>query len=721
LKRIIGILVIILIIVLSIGQFFIQDSMLLKYFSEKYDTAINIIIKPETVKESILYIQEKANKYNLDFIKNEHIPKESRHGKQEINTYIFLSNLIWFKESFPEIVFIEDSNTNKFKESIALNLLTRKNVRMLPYENIGKNAIVGDYHFKGTKGNIQKFLDELNSDGSLGIKASIVDFAITSDLSYKQVFLHHGVVFILIVALVFCLLIFNASLSKEMSVSVLFGHNKLNFSLRKTINLLGIPLIASLILANILLYLLSNPSSLKGFIISTRKINKDILMVCLSIVLMEFVMLFFKIKNIKIISLIKGYRVSFNKSSKIIKCFSVVALLYLLMASVLGLGEYLKLKPYLVTLENTKDYANIACSWPWAYEEDNEKFEEIVVPKLNALWNMLDEEGAILFYAPNIQKEGVPFDKEYVKRQIFSGEYAYINKNYLELAGLVDTKNRGLAEYSIGENEWLIFVPENVKIGEEERQEIRKRHSFSVNINEELVIDTYVPIKQGQIVYSFDSQKSFDNMEMLDYVLIAINGKKLIPNRDIKLPSLVNGKFHPYLSENSGQGYEYIKEIINITESDQFVLYISSAYEEVASRIEMYKLEAIVNCLGFLLSVLILITLLKIDKESYFYNHGQRIDVSRLFGYDFVSIHKKKIWENAFIYITSLALLFFIILLANQYGKLALFIPRNGWNVEKLVFVLVVSTTCILACFGVEMRQLKKYEKNIVIRLKEGV
>lgn len=102
-----------------------------------------------------------------------------------------------------------------------------------------------------------------------------------------------------------------------------------------------------------------------------------------------------------------------------------------------GLYDYVTSTSYFDAWEKSKNYANIACAWPWTYVENDDKFEKIVVPKLNNLWDELDSKGAILFFAPNIQYEN---DDEYLDKQAFRGRYAYINKNYLELNNLVDEK-----------------------------------------------------------------------------------------------------------------------------------------------------------------------------------------------------------------------------------------------------------------------------------------
>ncbi|HEK9616244.1 TPA: hypothetical protein SU429_002078, partial [Streptococcus equi subsp. equi] len=107
---------------------------------------------------------------------------------------------------------------------------------------------------------------------------------------------------------------------------------------------------------------------------------------------------------------------------------SIVMVLYLAIVSILGLTDYLSMRQYIPTWESSKYYANMACAWSWSYEKDDDKFHEIVIPKLNNLWNSLDDSGAILFNAPNVRKEGMNDDEEYLNQQPFQGNYAYVNK-----------------------------------------------------------------------------------------------------------------------------------------------------------------------------------------------------------------------------------------------------------------------------------------------------
>ncbi|MDR1773691.1 MAG: hypothetical protein LBR30_02325 [Clostridioides sp.] len=723
-KKLVALLIILLVMVISLGKFFDDDACFINAFINEFDTTINIVAKPEKIESNINEIQKIANKNNISFIKEVYEPKNTRYEKQKINIYIYLNEAKWFEKSFKNISITENfDEINKFKTLKNINLLTAKDVNVISYSNIKTSLFDGDYHIKGKSVDIKNFVNELNDTRNLNIEATIdTTFSIASELTQKQAFLYIVSTLILIASLMFSFVIYNGDISKEISIISLLGHDKKEFSFRKTIELLGIPILISLITTTIALYFLVKPDSVVRYVFSMKKIYFLVLLIGIIAVLLEFLMIFYKTKRVNIISCLKGYRQSYNKSSMLIKTGSIAVVLYLLIVSVFGLCNYIKLKPYIANWDKSKNYANISCTWPWSYVKDDEKFEDIVVPKLNNLWDTLEAEGAILFDAPNIKQEGMFFDEEdeeHVKQQAFNGQYTYINKNYLRMSNLVDKDNKPLSNYEANEGEWLIFVPENIKITDSDKRNIRDDHIGVNKIKQGYMNEVYIPIKKGQLMFSFDSQKRLDEPNTLNYILIMVDGKNLDPTGGVKLPSLVNGKFHPYISD-SKNAYDNLKPIIEKTDSAQYILYITSVYDEVASKVDEFKIEALIYFMGFILSLLILSTLLKIDKESYFYNHGQRIYVSRLLGYDFMSIHKSKILQNGIIYLLSIVLLILAIIFTGYFSQFGFFVPRDGWTNNKLLLTILIAIICVSICFSIEIIQLKKNEKNIVIRLKDG-
>lgn len=720
-KKVVNILAILLIIVIGIGKFLYSDSIFLNIFIKEFNTTVNILTKPEIADKAIIELQKIANKNDISFIKEEYIPKNSRFDKQKIKIYIYLNDSEWFKKSFRNISIADSKDKlNNFKNVKSMSLLTSKDINLIPFESVNKEKINGDYHIRGKEANINKFIEEVNKNKKIKMEAVInSNFIVSSEFTQKQAYLYMLTIFIIFITIIFCLIIYNGILSKELSISILLGYNKLNLAISKTLNLLAIPIIMGLVLTISIIGYLVVPSNILEFIISMKTILIFETFIVVVLILIETILIYIKLKGINIIALLKGYRRSYHRSSSFIKISSIVMVFYLSIVSFLGLTDYLNMKQYIPIWKNSKYYANMACAWSWSYEKDDNKFHKIVIPKLNNLWNRLDDHGAILFNAPNVRKEGMNDDEDYINQQSFKGNYAYVNKNYLHIANLVDKNMKRIDQYKIHENEWIIFVPENVKITKFDKEKIHKDHIFQ-NIKKQItIVETYVRLRNNQSVFSFDSGKRIDEANLKNYVLIAVNGKELLPDYGIKLSSLVNGQLHPFLKDPS-RAYESLKGIIEETESEPFILYISSVYDDIISRIDEYKMEATIYSIGLALAVVILATLLKIDKETYFYNHGQRIDVSRLLGYDFFDIHYKKIIGNIVGYIISVFTLFIIIMVTGLITDIGLFIPRDGWSMPKLLISLMICICGSFICFGVEILQLKKNERSIVLRLKEG-
>ena len=717
-KKVIGLLTFLLVFLVGLGFFYSKDSCVMEFFIREFNTTVNITTKPQNIENNIIEIQKIAKKNKISFIKEVYIPKNSLKEKQKMNIFVYLDDATWFKKSFKNIDIDENDNgINKFKNVNKNSLLTSKKIDFIDYSRIENLTFNGDYHIKGTPSNVQKFINELNSRQDLGIDTSVdKSFSVASEVTQKQAILYVMLILVIIFALAFSMVIYNSSLSKEISIISLLGHDKLSFCYKKAMNLLAIPILISWLGMFSFLFYLTNPDSMIGFLISIKPILLLLGVIGFTLILFYFLMLYFRVKNVSTISWLKGYKKRYKISPVIFKVISFSVVLYLFVVTVFGLSDYVTSTSYFDAWEKSKNYANIACAWPWTYVENDDKFEKIVVPKLNNLWDELDSKGAILFFAPNIQHEN---DDEYLNNQVFRGRYAYINKNYLELNNLVDEKDRPLAKYTSNSNEWIIFVPENISITDNDRQNIRKSHVFNCTTKQDNVSEKYIKIKGNQQVFTFDSQQKINSPDILNYALIMVNGKELVPTGEIKLPSLVNGKFHPYIS-NPNKCYEYLKPVIQKTGSSPYILYVTSVYDGVIEKIEMYKIETIIYLLGFLLSVLILFVTIKIDEESYFYNYGQKIYVSRLLGYGFKSIHKSKIIQIIVGFIVSVIVCFMIILFTIYFRSFGFFEPRDGWNLRKLVICLIMSIISIIICFIYEIINVKKNEKSLVRKIKEG-
>ena len=581
-KKVIGLLTFLLVFVVGLGFFYSNDSRFMEFFIREFNTTVNITTKPQNIGNNIIEIQKIAKKNKISFIKEVYIPKNSLKEKQKINIFIYLDDATWFKKSFKNIDIDENDNgINKFKNVNKNSLLTSKKIDFIDYSKIENLTFNGDYHIKGTPSNVQKFINELNSRQDLGIDTSVdKSFSVASEVTQKQAILYVMLILVIIFALLFSIVIYNSSLSKEISIISLLGHDKLSFCYKKAMNLLEIPILISLIGMFSFLFYLTNPDSMIGFLISIKPILLLLGVIGFTLILFYFLMLYFRVKNVSTISWLKGYKKRYKMSPVIFKVISFSVVLYLFVVTVFGLSDYVTSTSYFDAWEKSKNYANLACAWPWTYVENDDKFEKIVVPKLNNLWDELDSKGAILFFAPNIQYEN---DDEYLNSQAFRGRYAYINENYLELNSLFDEQDKPLDKYSSNSNEWIIFVPENILITEHDRQNIRKSHIFNCTNKKDNVSEKYIKIKGKQHAFTFDCQQKINRPAKLNYVLIMVNGKELAPTGEIKISSLVNGKFHPYIS-NPNKCYEYLKPVIQKTGSSPYILYVTSVYDEVIEK-----------------------------------------------------------------------------------------------------------------------------------------
>lgn len=711
-KKMVSILIILSITVISLGNFFIKDSVFMNFFYKKFDTTLSITAKPESAKLSIKSLQRIAKKNNVSFIKEEYAPMNGRYGKQVINVYLYLNEAKWFKSSFGSILITEKENhINAFEKANSVDILTRKEIRIKRFTSIDENIINGDYHLRGSDRDIAKFVNDLNNDIKSKINAEIVNKTIvSSDYTQSQVILYLVSTFILVSALLFCLLIYNGSISKELTISMLLGYKKMNLCVKKSIALIWVPIVISIIIQVILLYSFVKPDTTIGFLFSVKKNIAIVLLIGICICIIELILLSIKIKSINLLSFLKGYRRTYRRTSYVFKTLSMILTMSMIVISVFGFEEYIHLREYIHTWEKSSNYANIACAWPQSYISEDSKFQELVVPKLNNLWDKLDENGAILFLAPNNSRNGMEEDEEYLKSREFQGNYAYINSNYLNVAKIYDKDGNDIRKYIPNSNEWIIFVPENINVRDFDKKMVHKTH-LSQSIDKNNNAETYVKIRAKQRAFTFDTSMGIDKTYFRDMVLILINGKDILPDQTIKLPSLVNGNFHPHI-DNPNKAYDSVKDIISNTQSSAYVLYVNSVYSEVNAMVNECKAKAIIYSVGVMLSIIILLTILKIDRETYFYSDGKRIYVSKLFGYKFKDIHKIKMIKSIISYLISI--------LVSNLIIMNIILSSGGWNHNNFIVCLLICTSCSLICFIFEMIILGKCDAHIVLRLKEG-
>ena len=122
-------------------------------------------------------------------------------------------------------------------------------------------------------------------------------------------------IFIIFVATVFCLIIYNGMLSKELSISILLGYDKLTLAISKVLNILAIPAIVGLVLTIGIIEYLVAPSDILGFMISMKTILILVAFIIGGLISIEFILIYLKLKGINVIALLKGYRRSYHRSS----------------------------------------------------------------------------------------------------------------------------------------------------------------------------------------------------------------------------------------------------------------------------------------------------------------------------------------------------------------------------------------------------------------------
>ena len=347
-KKVIGLLTFLLVFVVGLGFFYSKDSRFMEFFIREFNTTVNITTKPQNVENNILEIQKIAKKNKISFIKEVYIPKNSLKEKQKINIFIYLDDARWFKKSFKNIDIDEDDNgINKFKNVTKNSLLTSKKIDFIDYSKINDYTFNGDYHIKGSPSDVLEFMNELNNRQDLGIDA-IVDksFSVASEVTQKQAILYVMLILVIIFALLFSFVIYNSSLSKEISIISLLGHNKLKFCYKKAVDLLAIPILISWIGMFGVLFYLTNPDSMIGFLISIETILLLLGVIGFTLILFYFLMLYFRVKNVSTISWLKGYKKRYKISPVIFKVISFSVVLYLFVVTVFGLSDYVTSTSY---------------------------------------------------------------------------------------------------------------------------------------------------------------------------------------------------------------------------------------------------------------------------------------------------------------------------------------------------------------------------------------
>lgn len=217
---------------------------------------------------------------------------------------------------------------------------------------------------------------------------------------------------------------------------------------------------------------------------------------------------------------------------------------------------------------------------------------------------------------------------------------------YLAVGAAPDDKKLNIP--TLRDDEWLILYPEKSKPTEDDIEKMKETQRDEWSKKKAPAVK-FMPIKDDQSFMTCDSSMRLEEARLQDYTLILVDGGRLKPTGSIKLPSLVKGYFRPHV-KNSANAYGELKRIIAQTQADPYVLWISSVYDDVMFQIEEIRTEAAVNAIAFMLLLLIIAFVVKIDVESYLYHHGRRLDVSYLLGYGFMNVHGKRLLKSGITY-----------------------------------------------------------------------
>ena len=278
-KKILKILTTITLILSSLTYFYyIDNNQAIGKFPD-FDKFVNLVnYNDEDIRDDIA---KAASDNNINLIK---FVKKSRVGEKEnmdVDAYLFLSDPSSFNKSHKDLKINEDSNTsNKFDSISSNNLLTKNNIDIKKYEDIDIDNISGDYAISGDQNNVESFIDDLKAYADI---VQTPDYMSVSEMSMKEFFLILVINLISIFATIFALLIYNRSLVKELSISLLFGYDDKKIAANKSIGLMTIPILIALIIDSALLYSLVSPDSIGGFLIAMTPMYIFILLFALVI------------------------------------------------------------------------------------------------------------------------------------------------------------------------------------------------------------------------------------------------------------------------------------------------------------------------------------------------------------------------------------------------------------------------------------------------------
>ncbi|WP_099321279.1 hypothetical protein [Anaerococcus sp. Marseille-P3625] len=715
-KKIIKFLIAITLILSSLTYFFYVDSNQAIGKFPDFDKFINLVNYED--KDIRKEIEKYALKNNINLVKFDNKIRYDIKDKMDVNAYLFLADYSRFTENHRDLIIKENpKGVNKFECVKENNFLSRNNIDIIKFEDLNIDNISGDYAVSGNNEDLDKFIEDLSDFADI---KKTPDYMSVSNITMKEFFLGLVVNFIIIFATLFAIVIYNRSLTKEISVSLLFGYSDIKLALGKTINILMPSFILAIVIDWIIFFKLTNPDSIGGFLLSMNPIYKFVAAFTLVIFILEFFLLFFKTSKEEPILIIKGQRKTSAKLLFPFKMIFAACICYMFFISIFSAKDYLYVKNYLNDWRFSKYYANISVGLPWQYviDKDQSKYEKLFTkPTTNLAYELIDK-GAVIFSNPYEKREALNFTDNTLKEyRLNNGKFAYINSNYIKKFDILDADGRKISD-DIEKNEWKILVPENIKLNNNDLDYIKRKQLEQTDLNEENLITTFIKIKANQKLAKLDSQAKIDDPFTNNYVFILINENSIGKDDDLLSYFLVNGYLHPYL-ENKDVSLKELKKFINRNPASKYVLWIESTFNYVNYQVNKYKIEMLIYIFGTILFFVIYSLIIILDKNNYYLNHGEELAVKSLFGYEFKDIHKKKIKDTAISYLFSLIIFYIIINFTNRYNYFGFFTPRNDRSNADILIGLALSFILLLGLYLIELKILKDNDK-LTIKLKEG-
>lgn len=713
-KRILKIILTITLIISSLTYFYVKDkNQPIGQFSD-FDKFINLVnYDDKDIKNQII---SAANDNNIDLIKFVDHTRFGIADTMDVDVYIYLSKASKFEKNHKDLKIIKSKNgLNQFDSIKANSLLTENNINFIKFDQLDKDNLAGDYALCGKKEDVDSFVDDLKAYADI---VQTPDYMSVSNLYMKDFFLMLVVNFIGVLTSIFILVIYNRSLTKELSVSLLFGYDIRKFAINKVLNIILLPVIATFIVVSFILNRITNPDSFLGFLFAMRPIYLFIILVGVFIFLLEFILLNFKASHEQILAVLKGHR---KVSAKLLGAFKTIfagCLAYLLAITIFSARDYKDVSLYLDNWNYAKSYANIAFGGPWQYVLDGKKNKDLVEKPIEELSHLLIDQGALLFMNPFNQIEGfdIPLDLG-DSYKLNDGNFAYVNSNYLDKFEVLDKNNKALS-LKAKENEWIILYPEGLSLTKADRDYITNSQIEETLYDKIELIQTYIPIKEDQLLAHINSRANIDKPYVKNCVLILINEDGLRKTDSLLLKAIYDWNLHPYL-ENGQASLHTLKNSIANTPAGKYVLWIETAYDYVNYKVSSYRNEMIVYIIASIILTIIYGFIIVTDHKNYYLNAKDELAVKTLFGYNFWMTHRKKIGHIIVSYLFALGIYYLVLRLSIRFSFLGFFSPRQGFTNGHIAFGFIISLVVFTIFTLIEIRLLKRKE-NLSRLLKEG-